>query len=171
MLTTLYEHDGRQPQQDRTAAAIDRAALASAVVPASRGARYMVIGILADLFERHVVGVFRYPTGSWCSMPRCLSWLGREPLMGSRMRARRSSNSSNSTIGDCSCTAHRVERNYRKAYDSAPRGRRRHEQGSPARYWASKLVKPQERHKLLPESVYGGRPDFRHQELAGNPRG
>jgi membrane protein YqaA with SNARE-associated domain len=36
-----------------------------AVVAISRGARYAVIGILADLFGRHLVGVFRHPTQYW----------------------------------------------------------------------------------------------------------
>jgi membrane protein YqaA with SNARE-associated domain len=35
------------------------------VVAASRGVRYATIGILADLFGRHLVGVFRHPTRYW----------------------------------------------------------------------------------------------------------
>jgi membrane protein YqaA with SNARE-associated domain len=35
------------------------------VVAASRGARYTMIGILADLFGRHLVGVFRHPMQYW----------------------------------------------------------------------------------------------------------
>jgi membrane protein YqaA with SNARE-associated domain len=36
-----------------------------AVVAISRGMRYATIGILADLFGRHLVGVFRHPTQYW----------------------------------------------------------------------------------------------------------
>jgi membrane protein YqaA with SNARE-associated domain len=36
-----------------------------AVVAICRGARYTVIGILADLFGRHLVRVFRHPTQYW----------------------------------------------------------------------------------------------------------
>jgi membrane protein YqaA with SNARE-associated domain len=35
------------------------------VVASSRGARYAVIGILADLFGRHFVRMFRHPTQYW----------------------------------------------------------------------------------------------------------
>jgi membrane protein YqaA with SNARE-associated domain len=35
------------------------------VVAASRGVRYATIGVLADLFGRHLVGVFRHPTEYW----------------------------------------------------------------------------------------------------------
>ena len=36
-----------------------------AVVVISRGARYATIGILADLFGRHFVRMFRHPTEYW----------------------------------------------------------------------------------------------------------
>jgi membrane protein YqaA with SNARE-associated domain len=36
-----------------------------AVVAASRGVRYAAIGVLADLFGRHLVRVFRHPTQYW----------------------------------------------------------------------------------------------------------
>jgi membrane protein YqaA with SNARE-associated domain len=36
-----------------------------AVVAVSRGARYTVIAVAADLFGRHIVGMFRHPTQYW----------------------------------------------------------------------------------------------------------
>lgn len=36
-----------------------------AVVAASRGARYATIGLLADLFGRHFIRMFRHPTQYW----------------------------------------------------------------------------------------------------------
>jgi membrane protein YqaA with SNARE-associated domain len=36
-----------------------------AVVAISRGVRYAVIAVLADLYGRHILGVFRHPTQHW----------------------------------------------------------------------------------------------------------